>query len=131
MSKLVHSKILDRKFIQIEKNLVVQQRYQIRRIIQKIPKVPTVISTVTTVKSVGNYKTTFGLIQFLEDTTSLKDTASIPNNSVFGRQYSTVRKREDTTSSPLDNLVDCSETNVTGMPQIIGDAIQQWKRFVR
>jgi hypothetical protein len=44
--------------------------------------------------------------------------------SVFGRQYSTVRKREDTTSGPLDNSVDCSETNVTVMPQITGDAVQ-------
>ena len=40
---------------------------------------------------------------------------------VCGRQYSIVRKQEDTTSSPLDNFVDCSETNVIVMPQIIGE----------
>jgi hypothetical protein len=103
----------------------VHQRYQLRRILQKIPKVPTIISTVVRVKSVGNYKTQFGLIKFLEDTTSLlEDTASIPSYSVFGRRYSTVEKREVATSCPLDNSVDCFETNVTVMPQISGDAVQ-------
>ena len=42
---------------------------------------------------------------------------------VCGRQYSTVRKREDTSSGPLDNLVYCSETNVTVMPRITGECI--------
>ena len=37
---------------------------------------------------------------------------------ICGRQYSTVRKREDTTSGPLDNEVDCSEANVIVMPRI-------------
>ena len=41
----------------------------------------------------------------------------------FGRQYSTVRKREDTTSGPLDNSINCSETDVTVMPQITDDAV--------
>ena len=45
------------------------------------------------------------------------------SNSIVGRQYSTVRKREDTTSYPLDNAVDCSETNVNVMPQITGESI--------
>jgi hypothetical protein len=41
----------------------VMQQYQIRRILQKIPKMPTIISRVITIRSVGNYKTQFGLIQ--------------------------------------------------------------------
>ena len=53
-----------------------------------------------------------------EDTTSHEDTTSVFGNSVFGRQYSTLRKREDTTSGPLDNSIDCSETNVIVMPRI-------------
>jgi len=56
-----------------------------------------------------------------EDTTSDEGTTSAFSNSFFGRQNSTVRKREDTTSGPLDNSVDCSETNVTVMPQITGE----------
>ena len=102
----------------------IQQRYQFRRILKNVLKVPTVIFTVIRVKSVGNYKTRFGLIQFSEDTTSLEDTSSIPSNSALGRQYSTVQKREDITSCPLDCSVDCSETNVIVMPRITGDAVQ-------
>ena len=55
-----------------------------------------------------------------EDTTSGEGTLSNFRNSVFGRQYSTVRKREDTTSSPIENSVDCSETNVVVMPHMAG-----------
>ena len=66
------------------------------------------ISTIITVKHVRN---------------SDEGTTSIFSNSVFGRQYSTFRKREDTASVPLDNSVDCSETNATAMPQITGDAV--------
>ncbi len=56
-----------------------------------------------------------------EDTTSDEDTTLVFSNSSFKRQYSTVRKREDTTSGPLDNSVDCSETNVTVVPRITGE----------
>ena len=59
-----------------------------------------------------------------EDTTSCEGISSNFSNSVFGRQYSTVWKREDTASGPLDNSVDCSETNVIFMPRITGDAVQ-------
>ncbi len=55
-----------------------------------------------------------------EDTSLGEGTISVFSNSVFERQYSTVRKREDTTPSPLDSLVDCSETNVIVMPHITG-----------
>ena len=41
----------------------------------------------------------------------------------FGRHYSAVWKREDTTSGPLDNSINCSETNVIVMPQITSDAV--------
>jgi len=43
------------------------------------------------------------------------------NSLVRGRQYSTVRKREDTTLGPLDSSVDCSETNGNVMPHITGE----------
>jgi hypothetical protein len=56
-----------------------------------------------------------------ENTTSREDTTSLFFNSAFGRQYSTVRKREDSTLGPLDRSVDCSETNATFMPQITGE----------
>jgi hypothetical protein len=38
-----------------------------------------------------------------EDTTSREDTTAVFGNVVFGRQYSTVRKREDATLGPLDS----------------------------
>jgi len=62
------------KFQQIQKfgnNAILEGFYR------KNPKVLTVISTIITIKSVGNYKTQFGLIPFQEDTTSLEDPVSI------------------------------------------------------
>ena len=56
-----------------------------------------------------------------DDTTSGEGTSPVFTNPVFGKQYSVVRKREDTTSGPLDNSVNCSETNVIIMPHRIGE----------
>jgi hypothetical protein len=56
-----------------------------------------------------------------EDTTSGEDTTSFFNTSVFGRQYSTIRIRENATSGTLDNSVDCSKTNAIVMPKMTGE----------
>ena len=41
----------------------------------------------------------------------------------FGRQYSTVLEARGYSLMPLDNSINCSETNVTVMPQITCDAV--------
>ncbi len=38
-----------------------------------------------------------------------------------GKEYSAFRKREDTTSGPLDSSVGCSETNVIVIPRITSE----------
>jgi len=43
--------------------------------------------------------------------------------TVFHSFFIIIWKREDTTSSPLDNSINYSETNVTVMPQITSDAV--------
>ncbi len=112
---------------------------------RKFQKYPKWFPHQTQKKSVGNYKTNFGLIKFLrgynlkwrhgfnsvvkfvEDNIPQFESERIQprvkthlqfGSLVCGRQYSTVRKWEDTTSCPLDSSVDCSETNVTVIPRI-------------
>ena len=54
------------------------------------------------------------LIKVKEDTTSSEGTQSIYVFQFWKTSFN-VLKREDTTSCPLDNSVNCSETNVVVM----------------